>query len=73
MMSGHLGRPRALEVVRLRRFHDYRRRHCRRKMFHGLAGRQTLDGFFGALLVFHDVLRLTGRLVLELACLGYFQ
>ncbi len=73
MMSGHLGRPRELEVVRLRRFHDYRRRHCRRKMFHGLAGRRTLEGFLGALLVLNDVLRLMERLVLELECLGHFQ
>ncbi len=73
MMFGHLGRPRALEVVRLRHFHDCCRRHCRRKMFHGLAGRQTLDGFLGALLDLGDVLRLTERLVLELECLGHFQ
>jgi hypothetical protein len=73
MMSGHLGRPRALEVVCLRRFHDYRCRHCRRKMFHGLAGRQTLDGFLGALLDLDEFLWLTGGLVLELECLGYFQ
>ena len=57
MMLGHLGRPRALEVVRLRRFHDYRRCHCRRKMIHGLVGRQTLDGFLGALLYLDDILR----------------
>ncbi len=73
MMSGHLGRPRALEVVCLCRFYDYRRCHCRRKIFHGLAGRRTLDGFLGVLLVLNDVLRLTGRLVLELECLGHFQ
>ena len=73
MMLGHLGRPRALEVVRLRRFRDYRCRHCRRKMFHGLAGRRTLDGFLGVLLDLDDVLWLTGRLVLELECLGHFQ
>jgi hypothetical protein len=72
MMSGHLGRPRALEVVHLRRFHDYRRRHSRRKMFHGLAGRRTLDGFLGALLDLDDFLRLTGGLVLEMECLGHF-
>jgi hypothetical protein len=42
-------------------------------MFHGMAGRQTLDGFLGALLVLDDVLRLTGRLVLEMECLGHFQ
>ncbi len=57
MMLGHQGRPRALEVVRLRRFHDYRRCHCRRKMIHGLVGRQTLDGFLGALLYLDDILR----------------
>ncbi len=68
MMLGHQGRPRALEVVRLCRFHD-----CRRKIFHGLAGRRTLDGFLGALLDLDDVLRLKGRLVLELECLGHFQ
>ncbi len=72
-MLGHQGRPRALEVVRLCRFHDCRRRHCRGKMFHGLAGRRTLDGFLGALLDLGDVLRLMGRLVLELECLGHFQ
>ena len=73
MMLGHQGRPRALEVVRLCRFHDCRRCHCRRKMFHGLAGRRTLDGFLGALLDLGDALRLTGRLVLELECLGRFR
>ncbi len=59
MMSGHLRRSRELEVVRHRRFQEHRRRHCRRKMFHGLAaGRRTLGGFLGALLVLHDGLRL---------------
>ena len=72
MMSGHLGRPRGLEVVCLCCFHDRRCCHCCQKMFHGLAGRQTLDGFLGALLVLNDVLRLTGRLVLEVECLGHF-
>ncbi len=72
MMLGHLGRSRALEVVRLCCFHDCRCRHCCRKMFQGLAGRQTLDGFLGALLDLDDVLRLTGRLVLEMECLGHF-
>ena len=42
-------------------------------MFHGLAGRRTLDGFLGALLDLNDVLRSTGRLLLELECLGYLQ
>ena len=73
MMSGHLGRPREFEVVCHRCFHHHRRRHCCRKMFHGLAGRRTLDGFLGALLDLDDVLRLTGGLVLGLECLGHFQ
>ena len=72
MMSGHLARPRGLEVVCPRCFYDHRRRHCRRKLFHGLAGRRALDGFLGALLGLNDVLRLTGRLVLEVECLGHF-
>ena len=72
MMSGHLGRPRGLEVVRLCCFHDYCRCHCCQKMFHGMAGRQTLDGFLGALLDLNDILRLTGHLVLEVECLGHF-
>jgi hypothetical protein len=41
-------------------------------MFHGLAGRQTLDGFLGALLDLDDVFRFTVRLVLEMECLGHF-
>ena len=72
MMSGHLGRPREFEVVHLCHFHDHRCCHCCQKLFHAMAGRQTLDGFLGVLLVLNDVLRLTGRLVLELECLGHF-
>ncbi len=72
MMLGHLRRPRALEVVRLCGFHDCRCRHCRRKMFHGLVGRRTLDGFLGALLDLDDFLRLTEGLVLEMECLRHF-
>ena len=45
--------------------------HCCQKMFHGLAGRQTLDGL-GVLLVLNDGLWLIGRLVLMLECLGFF-
>ncbi len=37
MMSGHLGRPRELEVVHLCCFHDHRHCHCRKKWFGGLA------------------------------------
>jgi hypothetical protein len=57
MMSGHLGRPRGLKVVCHCHFHDHR---CQ-KMFHGLAGRRTLDGFLGALLVLNDGFWLTER------------
>ena len=60
MMSGHLGRPRELEVVHLCCFHDHRHCHCRKN---GLAGWQMLDGFLCALLVLNDVLCLTERLV----------
>jgi hypothetical protein len=42
-------------------------------MFHGLAGRRTLDGFLGASLVLQDGLPLTERLVLEMECLGHFR
>ncbi len=52
-------------------FHDHCQRHCCQKMFHGLAGRQTLGGFLGALLVLNDGLWLTDCLVLELECLGH--
>ena len=53
-------------MVRLCRFHDCSCRLCRKKMFHGLAGRRTLYGFLGALLDLDGVLWLTGRLVLEI-------
>ena len=45
--------------------------HCCQKMFHGLAGRQTLDGF-GVLLVLNDGLWLIGCLELMLECSGFF-
>ena len=42
------------------------------KIFHGLAGRQTLGGFPGTLMVLNDGLWLMERLVLVLECLGHF-
>ncbi len=66
MMSGHLERPRELEVVCHGCFYDHCWHHCCSIMFHGLAGSCVLGGFLGALLVLNDGLRLAERLALEL-------
>ncbi len=66
MMSGHLGIPRVLEVVCHCCCLYCHWRHCQQKIFYGLASRQMLGGFLGALMVLNGGLPLTERLVLEL-------
>ena len=62
MMSGHLGKLREFEAVRLRHCHCHCPGHRHPKMFHGLAGKRTLDGFPGKCSISKEGRRLTGRL-----------